>query len=78
MTSLKFISIPEEKTINGSLFPLTIAPNDSIKTIGDTVEFLKQNLDSILSKLLKHGSVLFRGFPVADAKDFNVTLKNLL
>ena len=50
MTSLKFISIPEEKTINGSLFPLTIAPNDSIKTIGDTVEFLKQNLDLILSR----------------------------
>jgi len=77
MSSLNTISIPEEKKINGTVFPLTIAPKESVKTIVDTVEFLKQNLNTILEKLLEHGSILFRGFPVADAKDFNVASGNL-
>jgi hypothetical protein len=28
-------------------------------------------MDSILAKLLVHGAILFRGFPVKSAKDFN-------
>ena len=71
MSGLKFISIPEEKTINGLVFPLTILPNDSIKTINDAIDFLKTNLSQILDRLLQHGSILFRGFPINDAKDFN-------
>ena len=71
MTTLKYISIPEEKLIGGTVFPLTVSPNESIRTIDDTTEFLKQNLIQIQDKLLKHGSILFRGFPIADAKDFN-------
>ena len=71
MSNLNIISIPEEKVIDGEVFPLSVSPNVSIKTMSDTLAFLTQNRDEILAKLLQHGSILFRGFPVADAKDFN-------
>ena len=71
MSDLKFVSIPEEKYINGLAFPLTMSPTESIKTINDAIFFLKSNLNPILAKLLQHGSILFRGFPINDAKDFN-------
>ena len=71
MSNLKLTSIPEEKKVDGTLFPLTIAPNENIITTGDAVEFIKNNLEEINSKLLEHGAVLFRGFPLNSAKDFN-------
>ena len=71
MSNLKLISIPEEKFVDETLFPLTIAPNENVKTIEDTIGFLKNNLTEINSKLLEHGAVLFRGFPINSPKDFN-------
>ena len=71
MSQLNVISISEEKIINDHVFPLTIGPTEQIETIEDSIEFIKSNLASILDKLLTHGAILFRGFPVKSAKDFN-------
>jgi hypothetical protein len=71
MSKLNVISLSEEKIINGQVFPLTVGPTEEIKTIEDSIEFIKSNMDLILSKLLIHGAILFRGFPVQSAKDFN-------
>jgi hypothetical protein len=68
---MKIISIPEEKLINGSVFPLTISPNESVKEINSAVEFIKSNLNQITLKLLQHGAILFRGFPISGPKEFN-------
>lgn len=71
MNDLKVISISEEKHFNGVVFPLSLAPTDSIQTVEQTVAYLKSNMTTLLDLLLKHGAILFRGFPISDAKDFN-------
>lgn len=68
---MKQISIAEEKVFNDLAFPLTLAPTDDLKTKENVVDYIKQNYDHLMDLLLKHGAILFRGFPVMDAKDFN-------
>jgi len=65
------ISIKEEKVFDDVVFPLTLASNDNLKSSESIVEYIKENYDDIMGKLLKHGAILFRGFSVKDAKDFN-------
>ena len=65
------ISIPEEKVINGNVFPLTIGPNEDTKSIEETIKFVKTNLNELLDELKNHGAILFRGFPIKEPKDFN-------
>lgn len=71
MNELNVISIEEEKFFNDLVFPLTLAPTASINTAQQTIDYLKTNKSQLLDRLIKHGAVLFRGFPVNDAKDFN-------
>lgn len=71
METLKRISIPEEKTFDGTVFPLSVSPNEQIKTIEESIDFVKNNYDSIRAELKKHGAILFRDFPVQSPKDFN-------
>jgi hypothetical protein len=68
---LNKISIKEEKMFEGKVFPLTLGPPPTINTIEDTIVYLKNNMDSLLENLLKHGAILFRGFPVDNPKKFN-------
>lgn len=65
------ISIPEEKVFNDLAFPLTLAPTEALKTSENVAEYIKTNYNHLMDLLLKHGAILFRGFPVMDAKDFN-------
>ena len=71
MNELNVISIEEEKFFNDLVFPLTLVPTASINTAQQTIDYLKTNKSQLLDRLIKHGAVLFRGFPVNDAKDFN-------
>lgn len=71
MSEFNVISISEEKVFDDLVFPLTLAPLESIETIEQTIDYLKQNLPQLLERLIKHGAILFRGFPVNTAKDFN-------
>lgn len=68
---MRQISIKEEKIFDNVVFPLTLAPSENLKTTESIVGYIKENYDDIMSKLLKHGAILFRGFSVNDAKDFN-------
>jgi hypothetical protein len=65
------ISIPEEKKFGDVVFPLSLGPTTEIKTIENAIEYIKKNMDSLMNKLLIHGAILFRGFPINDPKDFN-------
>ena len=69
--SLKKGSIPEEKIINGNVFPLTLIPNSYGDSIEEIVYFINSNLDEIKKELKIHGAILFRDFPIKDPKDFN-------
>jgi hypothetical protein len=73
MSELNEIPLKEEKFFDGAVFPLTLAPPTTkpLKTIDDAVNFVAKNKQELLDKLLKHGSILFRGFPIQTPEDFN-------
>lgn len=75
MSQLNAISIEEERKVNDLVFPLTLAPPaepaSSISDMSATLAYLDANMTEIKAKLLAHRAILFRGFPVAEPKDFN-------
>ncbi|XP_072965140.1 clavaminate synthase-like protein At3g21360 isoform X1 [Typha angustifolia] len=64
--------IPEQKTIEGILFPAVLTPNPSLPLdrpqFLDAVRAHKPHLESLLRS---SGAVLLRGFPVRSAADFD-------
>jgi hypothetical protein len=73
MSSLTEININEQKSFDGHVFPLVLTPNEQIKTIDDTLKYMEdeENMKFILDRTVKHGAILFRGFPVESPSDFN-------
>lgn len=65
------ISIKEQKMISQTEFPLVLSPDSENITFKETLDYVSKNLESILTDLKIHGAILFRGFPINDAKDFN-------
>lgn len=66
------IQIPQQKLYNGIQFPLVLSPSPTLpftlSALTKTIEDQKQYLEALLRK---SGAVLFRGFPVNTASDFN-------
>jgi alpha-ketoglutarate-dependent taurine dioxygenase len=66
------IHIPEQKYFEGvGHFPYVFGSTDTAVTIREAVDWVKFNKKHIESILLKHGAILFRGFPTNDAVAFN-------
>eukprot|EP01113_Clastostelium_recurvatum_P032745 TRINITY_DN4244_c0_g1_i3.p1 TRINITY_DN4244_c0_g1~~TRINITY_DN4244_c0_g1_i3.p1 ORF type:complete len:362 (-),score=61.69 TRINITY_DN4244_c0_g1_i3:1300-2385(-) len=68
------VDIPEQKVFNGLVFPLTISPSTTSNenaTIEDTVRNLENSHEWLDKLLIKHGAVLFRGFPLLSPVDFD-------
>jgi len=70
------VSIPEEKTFKGKVFPLTLSPTVTDPTVNvkdKFKEWLKENGQSksgtIEKQLIDHGAILFRGFHLNSAQD---------
>lgn len=66
------IEIPQQKLYNGVQFPSVLSPASkspsSLSLLTKAIETQKSSLQSLLHK---SGAVLFRGFPVTSASDFN-------
>lgn len=66
------IQIPQQKLYNGIQFPVVLSPSPrlpfTLSALTKTIEDQKQYLQALLRK---SGAVLFRGFPVNTASDFN-------
>jgi hypothetical protein len=67
------IQIPHQKLYNGIQFPPILSPNPkappfSLSLFTQAIKTDKTFLDSVLHK---SGAILFRGFPVNTASDFN-------
>jgi len=66
------IHIPEQKYFEGvGHFPFVYGTTDKDASIYDAVDWVKFNKPLIESILIKHGAILFRGFPTNDARAFN-------
>jgi hypothetical protein len=64
------ISIEEEKLFDGFVFPFTYTPRE-VTEPSEIYDYIKANQSNIMENLLKHGAILFRGFNIKDAKEFN-------
>ena len=70
--TIKISNIQNQKQVNGLDFPLVLtAPDDAVGS--QKPEFhrwLRENKQQLAALLIKHGAILFRGFPVSSAQDF--------
>lgn len=56
--------------LNDAELPLVIEPAKQPFSMDDLIEQIKENKDQLKAKLLKHGGLLFRSFPVEKVDDF--------
>ena len=63
-------SVEGQQRHGGDAFPLafTCGPR---QTLDDTVAWLRDHADRLCGDASRHGAILFRGFPVANAEDFD-------
>ncbi|CAM6118733.1 unnamed protein product [Calypogeia fissa] len=71
--------IPEQKTFGGLSFPEVLVPSDvSLRKAGAAVaEWVKENKEFINGVLHKSSAIVFRGFGVNSAADFNAFVEAL-
>jgi len=66
----------EEITIEGQqsnetgLFPLVLQPLSSSSSLQDTLNFIQSQKSQLEQKLIQHGAILFRNFPIKTVEDF--------
>jgi alpha-ketoglutarate-dependent taurine dioxygenase len=62
---------------NDSPLPLVIEPKNLQGNFSEFLSLLRNNTPFLTQKLLQHGGLLFRNFPVVEASDFVAVIKNL-
>lgn len=74
--TLNVINIPQQRCVEDLDFPLVIKPiDDELQTNKTTfLEWVKNNHAELHDKLINHGAILFRDFPVDNAEDFEAML----
>ncbi|GAB4850298.1 hypothetical protein Ancab_029598 [Ancistrocladus abbreviatus] len=70
------VQMPQQRLYNGVPFPIMFSPNTSTTTpspfsLIDFIEAIKSHKPRLQSLLHDAGAILFRGFPVNSASDFN-------
>ena len=72
--SFEIINIPEQKTVNDLDFPLVVESSQKLDSKTDFLQWVNDNEADLHKKLIEHGAILFRNFPVKDANDFEEML----
>lgn len=65
------IQIPHQKHYPASYFPLVLSPSSASFAVSSFAQAIKAQKSTIDSLILNSGAILFRGFPVEAASDFN-------
>lgn len=70
--SVAISKLAEQKQVNGLDFPLLVVPHSDAVTTDKSAffEWIATNKATLHQKLIEHGTILFRGFPVTDSEDF--------
>lgn len=64
--------LPQQKSVGGVLFPSVLSPNPSLQfDLSRFTDSIKRQKPRLEDQLHSSGTVLFRGFPVETASDFN-------
>jgi alpha-ketoglutarate-dependent taurine dioxygenase len=71
MTHVEPITVTGQQTHNGQVFPLVLALQSKSSSLDDAAAWVSQHRKSLLDQAATHGVILFRGFPIATANDFD-------
>ncbi|MHA7879731.1 MAG: TauD/TfdA family dioxygenase [Saccharospirillum sp.] len=76
--TIKIDSIPEQKQVGGLDFPLVVTPHDTAvaQDFSAFNDWVAEHKSELKAQLIKHGAVLFRGFPVTSADAFEAHLNH--
>ena len=76
-TGVQFVTSPVQKTFDGQIFPLILAPDDQHKDHDCAwwQQWVKDNLEGLRTLIFKYGAILFRDFPLAEPVDFDLFAK---
>src|SRR5579863_6110607 len=64
-------TIADQQTHHGQAFPLVLACRSVGATLDQTVAWVSAHRDELVAQATKHGAILFRGFPLVTAEDFD-------
>jgi alpha-ketoglutarate-dependent taurine dioxygenase len=65
------MALPGQQTWDGEVFPLALACATPGATLADTCAWVQAQRDRLLALAARHGAILFRGFPLKTAEDFD-------
>lgn len=65
------ISVPNQQSYDGEVFPLVLQCDAKSATLEDAVNWAKENHVDLLRQGKTHGAILFRGFPLSEPEDFD-------
>jgi len=63
--------VPDQQMHDGNPFPLAYQCETEEATVSDAVTWAQAHADELLAHLSENGALLFRGFPLASAEDFD-------
>jgi alpha-ketoglutarate-dependent taurine dioxygenase len=63
--------VASQQTVYGKPFPLVMACGDGAATLDQTAEWIGADREQLKAQTSEHGAILFRGFPVHTAEDFD-------
>lgn len=69
--STEIVSVAHQQTYPDSVFPQVTVNRSVNASLSETSEWIRENRDSLDAKARQCGAILFRGFPVRTAEDFD-------
>lgn len=74
---VEVIAVEDQQSHGDSVFPYVFSCQDPAADLSAAVDWVTERKDELLQLATKHGAVLMRGFPVADAEDFDAIIQAL-
>src|SRR5665213_3088940 len=71
MIHVEPISVTGQQNYQGQVFPLVLANQSKSADLGESTAWIAERRQSLLDQAATHGVILFRGFPLANANDFD-------
>lgn len=68
---IQFAEVEGQIHSRGSNFPQVVVNQDNLSSLQQCCDWLKDNLATIETELANSGAVLFRGFPITNAEEFD-------
>lgn len=65
------VSLPGQQAYDGEAFPLALACRSPLVTLTEVCDWVREERERLLQLASRHGAILFRGFPLATAEDFD-------